>query len=448
MSETIKKFKNTSSSVDESFHIHLTRLALFPFYFVHSKELKVVWYRSALLASTMAIAYTCPVLPSFISLMTLIATGHSLTPQVVFTTILLIATVEITFADYCYRGVYYATQFAATLDRLEQFFVQDNELERQSVDSKASQTKSGGFYADAQPYVSLSKVTSTVGQRGTVLLDDVSVTFQGSEFIGVVGPIGSGKSSLLKAIVGELQTRQGRMFSSAKSAYVPQIPWLFSGTIRDNIVFGEKYDHQKFSNIIEACALKEDLERFPSEDLSFVGERGITLSGGQRARVGLARAIYSNADIYLLDDPFSAVDAKVGAHIVEKCLHGLLFKKLIVLVTHRLRYLQTADRIFVMENGRIAKETSYSELGRLDDQHNDENLQEETSDGSSSEDLKDPQEKSVKDTKEAEEGTQEDRQYGGVSWRTYWNYLHAGNSVLFLVLLTIIVILPEGKFVG
>lgn len=400
------------------------------------------------MASTMAIAYSCPVLPSFISLMTLIATGHSLTPQIVFTTILLIATVEITFVDYSYRGVYYATQFAATLDRLEQFLFQENEPERESVDSKVNQTNSGGFYADAQPYVLLSKVTSTVGQRGTVLLDNVSVTFQGSEFIGVVGPIGSGKSSLLKAIVGELQTPQGRIFSSAKTAYVPQIPWLFSGTIRENIIFGETYDHPKFSKIIEACALKEDLERFPSEDLSFVGERGITLSGGQRTRVGLARAIYSNADIYLLDDPLSAVDAKVGAHIVEKCLHGLLVNKLIILVTHRLRYLQTADRIFVMENGRIAKETSYSELGRSEDQHLDANLQEETSDGSNNEDLKDSQAPSTKGTEEAEKGTQEDRQYGGVSWRTYWNYLHAGNSVFFLVLLTIAVILPEGRFVG
>ena len=414
--------------------------ALIFFVFVNRKELKVVWYRSALLASTMAIAYLCPVLPSFISLVTLMATGHSLTPQIVFTTILLMATVEISFADYCYRGVYYATQFAATLGRLEQFLFQENERH-----SKARQTDSAGFYADAQPFVSLSKVTSAVGQRGTVLLNNVSVTFQGREFIGVTGPIGSGKSSLLKAIVGELEIRQGRIYASAKTAYVPQIAWLFSGTVRDNIVFGEKYDHQKFSEVVEACALREDFERFPSGDLSLVGERGITLSGGQRARVGLARAIYSNADIYLLDDPLSAVDAKVGAHIIEKCLHGLLLDKLVILVTHRLRYFLTTDRVFVMENGRIAKETSYSEMEHSDDQHlEDHTQQEETSEVSGDSDVNNSETPSAEDTKEAEKGTKEDRQYGGVSWRTYWKYLHAGNSVLFLAVLAFAVILPEG----
>ena len=420
-------------------------------YFGYRKELKVVWYRSALLASTMAIAYSCPVLPSFVSLVTLLATGHSLTPQVVFTTILLMATVEITFADYCYRGVYYATQFAATMDRLEQFLFQDNERQRGLVNSKARQTKSAaGSHADSHPSVSLSKVTSTVGQRGTVLLDNLSVNFQGREFIGVVGSVGSGKSSLLRAIVGELETRQGKIVTSAKTAYVPQIPWLFSGTIRENIVFGETYDHEKFSKIVEACALKEDLERFPSGDLSFVGERGITLSGGQRARVGLARAIYSDADIYLLDDPLSAVDAKVGAHIVENCLRGLLLDKLVVMVTHRLRYLECTNRIIVMDNGSIAKETTYSELAYSDSQHLDNDTsQDETSDVSSNkEDVTDSELPlaSDKDVRKAEEGTKEDRQYGGVSWRTYWRYLHAGNSVPFLVLLAFAVILPEGKF--
>lgn len=408
--------------------------------------MKVVWYRSALLASTMAIAYSCPVLPSFISLVTLLATGTSLTPQVVFTVISLMATVEITFADYCYRGVYYATQFAATLDKLESFLFQDNNRKSTSENSKAHLSESAGFYADVQPYVSLSKATSVVGQRETVLLDNVSVTFQGKEFIGIVGSIGSGKSSLLKVIVGELETREGRVFSSAKTVYVPQIAWLFSGTIRENIIFGERFDHRKFSEILEACALEEDLEMFPSGDLSFVGERGITLSGGQRARVALARAIYSNADIYLFDDPLSAVDAKVGAHIVNKCLRGLLRDKLIILVTHRLRYLQSTDRIFVMENGCITKETRYSELKSSLGKLLDDNLQEKLSAGSTTkEEVKESEPSQEYASKEAEKNTQEDRQYGGVSWRTYWRYLHAGNSVLFLVVVAVTVILPEGK---
>lgn len=412
--------------------------------FIYRNELKVVWYRSAVLASMMAIVSTCPVFPSFISLVTLMATGHSLTPQVVFTTILLMATVEISFADYCYRGVYYATQFAATMERLENFLSQDNDRKLKSVTSKTWQPKASGSSADLRPYVSLSKVTSTIGHRGTFLLDNVSATFQDKEFVGMIGSIGSGKSSLLRAIVGELETCQGSISSSPKTAYVPQIPWLFSGTVRENIVFGEKYDNEKFSKIVEACALREDFERFPLGDLSFVGERGITLSGGQRARVGLARAIYSDADVYLLDDPLSAVDAKVGAHIVERCLRGLLCDKLVVLVTHRLHYLQATDRIIVMNNGCIEKETSYTELASAKDLHFDnENVTEETSDdGSGYREEVAASEK--QDTKEGEKGTKEDRQYGGVSWRTYWKYLRAGNSVAFLVLLAFVVVLPEG----
>ena len=165
--------------------------------------MKAIWYISTWLAIVMAAASLCPVLPSFISLVTLMATGHSITPQVVFTAILLMATVEITFADYCYRGIYCASKFAATMERLQQFLYHDNERQPASANSKARQTHSKWSFAGPHPHVSLSKVTSTIGQRGTVLLDNVSVTFQGSESIGVVGSIGSGKSSLLRAIIGE-----------------------------------------------------------------------------------------------------------------------------------------------------------------------------------------------------------------------------------------------------
>ena len=200
--------------------------------------------------------------------------------------------------------------------------------------------------------------------------------------------------------------------------------------------------------IVDACALREDLDRFPSGDLCFVGERGIILSGGQRARVGLARAIYSEADIYLLDDPLSAVDAKVGSHIVKYCLQRLLSEKLVVLVTHRLQYLQSTDRVVVMNDGCIEKETCYSELTSSDDLLFDDKIfEEETSDGTVyNEKVADFRATGANDEKEVVEGTQEDRQYGGVSWRTYWRYIHAGNSVAYLIFMVFAVILPEGTF--
>lgn len=189
-------------------------------------------------------------------------------------------------------------------------------------------------------------------------------------------------------------------------------------------------------------------------DLTFVGERGITLSGGQRARVGLSRAMYSDADVYLLDDPLSALDAKVGAYIVEGCLglHGILADKLVILVTHRLQYLQDTDRIIVMNNGYIVKDTSYSELAASKDQHLDDSpkserrFQEKHSGGSCQDrDVQTASEISADSTERAEVGAQEDRQYGGVSWRTYWKYVRSGSSLVFLPLLAIVVILPDGK---
>ena len=177
------------------------------------------------------------------------------------------------------------------------------------------------------------------------------------------------------------------------------------------------------------------------------------MSGGQRARVGLARALYSNADIYLLDDPLSALDSNVGAHIVDKCLglHGLLADKLVILVTHRLQYLQSTDHIILMKNGCVVKETTYSELARTDDQHLDDSktpFGEKRSDGSCEAEEADTTSERSADSSvgtEAEVGVDEDRHYGGVSWRTYWRYVHSGSSLAFLVILTIVVILPEGK---
>ena len=220
----------------------------------------MIWHRSVFLASIMAIVSSVPVFPSFVSLVTLMATGHSLTPQDVFTVVLLMSTVELSFAGYCYQGAYYATMVAASLERVETFLFQDNNREPKSANFKTPRTNSLGSHL----YVSLSKVTSTLGNGGTALLNDISVTFQDRTFVGVTGPIGSGKSTLLRAIAGELETRQGRIYTSAKSVYVPQIPWLFSGTIRDNIVFGEAYDDERFCKIVEACALREDLQRLPS----------------------------------------------------------------------------------------------------------------------------------------------------------------------------------------
>lgn len=160
------------------------------------------------------------------------------------------------------------------------------------------------------------------------------------ELILVTGPVGCGKSSLLSAILGELPLSSGKISCSGKVVHVSQCPWVFSGTIRSNILFGKRYDPRKYEAVIDACDLRKDVNSFPERDATRIGERGTMLSGGQRTRVALARAVYADADIYLLDDPLGAVDSKVGRNLFERCIQQILAKKIRIVVTHQLQVRQ------------------------------------------------------------------------------------------------------------
>uniref|UniRef100_A0A8C8J2L2 Cystic fibrosis transmembrane conductance regulator n=1 Tax=Oncorhynchus tshawytscha TaxID=74940 RepID=A0A8C8J2L2_ONCTS len=171
-------------------------------------------------------------------------------------------------------------------------------------------------------------------------------------------------SSLLSAILGELPHDKGVLKVKGQLTYASQQPWVFPGTIRSNILFGKALHPQKYEKVLRACALKRDMELLPDGDLTVIGDRGATLSGGQKARVNLARAVYQDADIYLLDDPLSAVDAEVGRHLFEQCICGILKNKPRILVTHQLQYLQAANQILVLKEGHMVARGTYSELQR------------------------------------------------------------------------------------
>ncbi|XP_070223159.1 ATP-binding cassette sub-family C member 4-like [Bos mutus] len=152
----------------------------------------------------------------------------------------------------------------------------------------------------------------------TPTLQGLSFTVRPGELLAVVGPVGAGKSSLLNALLGELPPSQGQVSMHGRIAYVSQQPWVFPGTVKSNILFGKKYKEDRYEEVIRACALEEDLQLLEEGDLTEIGERGTPLSEGQKARVSLARAVYQDADIYLLDDPLSAVDAVVSRHLFEQ----------------------------------------------------------------------------------------------------------------------------------
>lgn len=181
----------------------------------------------------------------------------------------------------------------------------------------------------------------------------------------IVGQVGSGKSTLLNCILGELTLDSGTLTICGTISFSAQEPWLFEGSVRDNIVFVDEYDEQRYNDVVHVCALERDFKLMPLKDSTIVGERGMSLSGGQKARVNLARAIYRKADIYLLDDPLSAVDAHVGKHIFEKCIRDYLKDKICVLVTHQLQYLKNVQHIICMKEGKIEAQGPFTTLERI-----------------------------------------------------------------------------------
>ncbi|KAF9610290.1 hypothetical protein IFM89_021851 [Coptis chinensis] len=180
--------------------------------------------------------------------------------------------------------------------------------------------------------------------------------------VAVCGTVGSGKSSLLSCILGEVPKVSGSVKLSGTKAYIPQSPWIQSGKIEENILFGKEMDREKYETVLEACSLKKDLEILSFGDQTVIGERGINLSGGQKQRIQIARALYQDADIYLFDDPFSAVDAHTGSHLFKECLLGLLASKTVIYVTHQVEFLPSADLILVMKDGRITQLGKYEEI--------------------------------------------------------------------------------------
>uniref|UniRef100_A0A8B9LV34 ABC-type glutathione-S-conjugate transporter n=1 Tax=Astyanax mexicanus TaxID=7994 RepID=A0A8B9LV34_ASTMX len=192
----------------------------------------------------------------------------------------------------------------------------------------------------------------------------ISVKVPRGCLVAVVGHVGSGKSSLLSAMLGETEKKSGNVTVKGSVAYVPQQAWIQNATLRENIVFGQEKKESWYQTVLEACALVRDLNILPARDATEIGEKGLNLSGGQKQRVSLARAVYRNADIYLLDDPLSAVDAQVGQHIFDRVIgpKGILKNKTRVLVTHGLNFLPQADLILVMGDGEITETGSYIEL--------------------------------------------------------------------------------------
>ncbi|KAJ2605847.1 hypothetical protein EV177_006060, partial [Coemansia sp. RSA 1804] len=200
--------------------------------------------------------------------------------------------------------------------------------------------------------------------KGPAILDNIDFSVGTDAHLAVVGRVGSGKSSLAAALLGDMKCERGQVVIHGRIAYAPQQPWIMNATLRDNILFGLKYNEAFYNRVIEACALRPDLDMLSGGDMTEIGEKGINLSGGQKARVSLARAVYSRADVYILDDPLSAVDAHVGKHLFEHVLgpRGLLQSRCRIHITNAIPYITKCDAAMLLRDGVSVEIGSLAEL--------------------------------------------------------------------------------------
>lgn len=284
-------------------------------------------------------------------------------------------------------------------------------------------------------------------------LKNISTSITQNQLVAVIGPVGSGKSSLFHVILKELPTISGAVCVEGKISYSSQEAWLFNNSIRNNIIFGDNYDEERYKEVVKVCALEADLELFPFGDRTLVGEKGKALSGGQKARINLARCIYRKADIYLLDDPLSAVDAKVGKQLYEECIKKFLKDKICILITHQLQYLTNSDKIIILKEGKIEIEGTYQELqncgldfAKLLQEYNvvDEDDEEEEKDSEKKKIKLRQNSENVEEINENEEGEEnapsiekELMEKGTIKAKVYGEYFKSGGNWIMILTLVL-----------
>ncbi|XP_075236427.1 ATP-binding cassette sub-family C member 4-like [Lycorma delicatula] len=299
----------------------------------------------------------------FSALLVIVLSGDHLSADKVFVIAAYFGSLSQTFSGMFVRGFAEISECRVSIRRLQSFLLRD-EYKSQIKLNYDENDKNNKFYDKAGNKVFIQDVSAAWHPNSSdpPTLNSISCSFKHGTVVGVIGSVGSGKSSFLQLLLGEIAIIKGNIEIQGSVSYASQEAWVFGSSVRQNILFGQPYDRKRYKQVTKVCALERDFELLPHGDMTLVGERGASLSGGQKARVNLARAVYRDADIYLLDDPLSAVDTHVGKHLFTNCIKGFLADKTVILVTHQLQYINNVDHVILLHNGQIETQGSFSEL--------------------------------------------------------------------------------------
>lgn len=365
-------------------------------------EIKKIKFSAYVRATNMAVIVFTERLLIYFTLVMFVLSGNNLNADVTYTLATFYNILQLTAALFFPQALIVLGETIISMNRLEDLLLMDEvnmecfKETLQSEDEKLNKAIATNNQIDVNNKTPEQKSYRPVcvkfhrvsanwinGQLPPTLCN-VSAVINPGGLYALVGPVGSGKSSMLYLLLKELDLGAGSVIlthdpsknvsygkmtncyhienSNIRISYASQEPWLFGGTVRDNILFGQIFDKVRYNEVTRVCALLKDFQQFPQGDMTIVGERGVSLSGGQRARINLARAVYRQADLYLLDDPLSAVDTHVAKHLYKKCITEYLNGKTRILVTHQLHFLKCVDHIIVLDRGFVKMQGSYKEL--------------------------------------------------------------------------------------
>ncbi|KAF7494109.1 Multidrug resistance-associated protein 4 [Sarcoptes scabiei] len=309
-----------------------------------ARRLEITEIRHAMILRSinLAIFFVSNKMMEFACIIWFLFNQKKLTAETVFVVISLIYHIRESMTQYFPMAVSYAVESYISLLRIEKFLLEEEKLESdlRLLDYHSQPTTVSSSKSSLNPYISLKSVTVRSDFDGSNILEDISFNVVPGQLTVIIGQVGSGKSSILYAILKEYALKSGSIKTNGSIIYASQEAWIFNGTVRQNILFGKEFDPMKYAKVVKVAALEADLENMVLGDQTRVDDRGTSLSGGQRARISLARALYADADCYLLDDPLSA-------------------KKVVILVTHQLQFIKQADQIVILKNGTCLAAGTY-----------------------------------------------------------------------------------------